>query len=181
MRGQELEVSLPGGVGDDGRANVTGDLQVAEVFVQMGQNHRARLVLAHTLLETRQLRGFRVPYGVEPYDSALIDIKEWLGHCCVDGRRVCEGVADGTDTGLRKRQHECIGLLAPVVAARSDVLARGAQETLGMTPKERILVGGRGNAVSSQQKLVVEADAEGQYVSLSDDDPVGVGLRSMCQ
>ena len=63
-----------------------------------------------------------------------------------------------------------------MVGACGEVLARGAQETVGVPPEEGVAVSGGGDTVSSEEKLVVETDADRKDVSLGDDDPVRVRL-----
>lgn len=142
----------------------------------MGHHGGARAVLAHPLLEARQPRRLRVPNRIEADHGALEDVEEGLGDPGVDGGGVRKGVTDSADTSLRERQHECTSFLAPVVAACRKELARGAQPALGVAPEEGVLVGRWGDAVSPEDELVVEANAEREDVSFGDDDAVCVGL-----
>ena len=63
-----------------------------------------------------------------------------------------------------------------MVAAGGEVLARGVQEARGVAPEEGVGVGWGRNGVSTEEELVVEADAEREDVPLGDDDPVRVRL-----
>ena len=170
-------VRLPSTIGNDRDSGIRSHVELVEIGIEIGDERIESCVLVQLLLVPAEASVLREPSGILVDDDGLVYVEDRLGKTVSESLRVGEGVANGFDTELRLGNNESVELGAAVSILQGSVnLLVLLDDTVCVLGEERFFGIWERDSIVALDNFGEGADAEGDNITLSNDDTLGVVL-----